>query len=102
MIFVGRIHPIKNLDYLLTLLSSKRPGPRLTVVGSLEDKAFWENCVASLRDDHIRVEYAGEKPNHQLRAGHYRRAPYFSYYRRRGENFGHAIFEAMAAGRPVT
>jgi glycosyltransferase involved in cell wall biosynthesis len=101
MIFVGRIHPIKNLDFLLNVLKETESVIRLTIIGSLEDKVFWEKCrkiIAQLPAG-ITVKYAGEMPNHELpdiiREHHIFALP------TRGENFGHAIFEALALGKPV-
>jgi glycosyltransferase involved in cell wall biosynthesis len=101
VIFIGRVHPIKNLDLLLTALAGVRGKVRLTIVGSIEDKEHWAACEAIIGrlPEHIRVKYAGEIPNEQLpalTANHHLFA-----LPTRGENFGHAIFEALACGRPV-
>lgn len=102
IIFVGRIHPIKNLDYLLNVLKEIRSAEiLLTVVGSLEDPVYWEKCreiIATLPAG-IKVEYAGELANQELPAltsqHHIFALP------TQGENFGHAIFEALSLGKPV-
>lgn len=101
MIFVGRIHPIKNLDFLLLRLSGLSGKVSLTVVGSDEDKAFAARCkeLAVALPANIAVHFAGEKPNHELPAliamHHIFCLP------TQGENFGHAIFEGLSAGKPV-
>ena len=101
MIFIGRIHPIKNLDYLLKVLKDVRSRVSLTIVGSLEDKAYWERCGNLIRElpGDITVSYAGEIPNDALpditNQHHIFALP------TRGENFGHAIFESLSLGRPV-
>lgn len=101
LIFVGRIHPIKNLDYLLSALRDIKSTIRLTIIGSLEDPSYWEKCRGIIGDlpPSITVQYAGEIPNHELPAiiaGHHIFA-----LPTKGENFGHAIFEALALGKPV-
>jgi glycosyltransferase involved in cell wall biosynthesis len=101
MIFIGRVHPIKNLDYLLRVLKDVRSRVRLTIIGSVEDRLFWEKCMEMISDlpANIQVEYKGEKPNHELPeiiAGHHIFA-----LPTRGENFGHAIFEALTLGKIV-
>lgn len=101
MIFVGRIHPIKNLDFLLELLKGVRSNARLTIVGSIEDPVFWDKCQNIIKElpKNVTVTHAGEIPNHQLSAitaqHHIFTLP------TQGENFGHAIFESLAIGRPV-
>ncbi len=101
MIFVGRIHPIKNLHFLLEVLKEVSPGVRLTIVGSMEDGGYWEKCkkIIAALPDNVSVEYAGEIANRELQgvtAKHHIFA-----LPTKGENFGHAIFEALALGRPV-
>lgn len=101
IIFIGRIHPIKNLDFLLQALKDVTGSVSLTVVGSAEDKAYTERCqhIAASLPAHISVQFAGEIPNNQLpviiKEHHIFGLP------TRGENFGHAIFEALAAAKPV-
>lgn len=101
MIFIGRIHPIKNLDYLLKVLKGVRSQINFTIVGSVEDKAYWETCKQLIEalPENIAVHYAGEIPNHALAA--ITNQHHIFTLPTRGENFGHAIFESLALGRPV-
>jgi glycosyltransferase involved in cell wall biosynthesis len=101
MIFIGRIHPIKNLHYLLSVLKDVKQQVRLTVIGSLEDAEYWQQCQQLIADlpGNIKVQYLGELAHHLL-------SPLVVEHDMfvlptTGENFGHAIFEALAAGRPV-
>lgn len=101
VLYVGRIHPIKNLDYLLQILGKSASKIRLTIVGSIEDFAFWHQCekmIAHLPGS-VSVSYMGEMPNDRLpevlKENHIFSLP------TKGENFGHAIFEALSFGRPV-
>lgn len=101
MIFIGRIHPIKNLDFLLELLKEVRTTVRLTIIGSLEDEAYWSACtrlIAAL-PAHVKVDYAGEIANRELPA--ITAKQHIFVLPTKGENFGHAIFEALALGKPV-
>lgn len=101
MIFIGRIHPIKNLDYLLRALSAIDWPIRLSIVGSLEDKGYWEKCrrLISELPPAMDVNYLGEIPHDEI-------SPLVKKHHifvlpTKGENFGHAIFEALASNRPV-
>jgi glycosyltransferase involved in cell wall biosynthesis len=101
MIFVGRIHPIKNLDFLLHTLREVKARIQLTIAGSAENRVYWETCrklIAELPSQ-IRVEYVGEIPNHALPAIIARHHIFVSPTQ--GENFGHAIFEALTLGKPA-
>ncbi len=101
MVYIGRIHPIKNTDFLLRVLKDVTAKVRLTIVGSQEDPAFWAVCERLISElpSNIEVKYAGEIPNHRLpdiTIGHH-----IFTLPTRGENFGHAIFEALVLGKPA-
>ena len=101
MIFVGRIHPIKNLDLLLRCLQKVNANIELTVVGSIEDAAYKKQCDELIRHspENITVRFEGDVPHHRLEE--FLIAHHLFCLPTQGENFGHAIFEALAAGRPV-
>jgi glycosyltransferase involved in cell wall biosynthesis len=101
LVYIGRIHPIKNTDYLIDVLAKAQGKISLTIVGSLEDRAFWQKCQQkiALLPDNITVTYAGELPNHELPAVTSRH--HIFVLPTMGENFGHAIFEALLLGKPV-
>jgi glycosyltransferase involved in cell wall biosynthesis len=101
ILFVGRIHPIKNLDFLIASLQKVSAQVKLTIVGSKEDVTYWEACsrlIAALPSN-VTVDYLGEMPHHQLPAIF--AAQHVLALPTRGENFGHAIFDGLAAGKPV-
>jgi len=99
MIFVGRIHPIKNLDYLLCRINETKADIQLDIVGSLEDAAYWKRCQEQISRFGLKVNFMGEL-NHDRLLSVLERSHIFALPTT-GENFGHAIFEAFAAGRPA-
>jgi glycosyltransferase involved in cell wall biosynthesis len=101
MIFVGRIHPIKNLDFLLKVLRDVKTKVRLTIVGSLEDDVYWGKCkqLIDVLPATVQINYAGEMANRVLQAVTAKQ--HIFVLPTSGENFGHAIFEALALGKPV-
>jgi glycosyltransferase involved in cell wall biosynthesis len=71
------------------------------LVGSLEEPAFWNSCqelIAALPAN-VSVNYAGEIPHHKL-SGELAKHHIF-VLPTTGENFGHAIFEALSIGKPA-
>lgn len=100
-IFIARIHPIKNLLFLLHILEQVKLTIELTIVGPIEDQAYWESCEQQLKSlpANVTTNYIGSLPNHELlpllQKNHLYILP------TKGENFGHSIFEAFLAGRPV-
>jgi glycosyltransferase involved in cell wall biosynthesis len=101
MVFVGRIHPIKNLDFLLRALLIVEGKVELTVIATLEDQEYWRTCQLLIeqlpKEIQVRLmeNVAHEKIEEIIQSNHLFVLP------TKGENFGHAIFEALSAGRPV-
>lgn len=101
MVFISRISPVKNLDFLLAVLSRVQARVVLDVYGPIEAQDYWETCRRQIGQlpEQIEVNYCGEREYHEVN-------PTLARYHlfclpTHGENFGHAIFEALAAGRPV-
>ncbi|MBL0134244.1 MAG: glycosyltransferase [Chitinophagaceae bacterium] len=101
IIFVGRIHPIKNLDYLLNALLSVKGQVTCTIAGTMEDQGYWQECKKIIEQipAEITVKSAGELAfpllQELLATQHILVLP------TKGENFGHAIFESLILGKPV-
>lgn len=100
-IFVARLVPIKNLLYLLKALMTVKADVTLTIAGPAEDEVYWETCKQQIAQlpSNIQCSYIGPQANNQLHQlllhNHLFILP------TAGENFGHAIIEALLAGRPV-
>lgn len=103
LIFISRISPKKNLDFLLSLLNqiNGQIQLQLTIRGSIESNIHWDECktIIGQLPDNIDIHYHGPVENEKvcslIQQHHLFVLP------THGENFGHAIFEALAAGRPV-
>lgn len=100
-VFVSRISPKKNLQYILSLLETIKDTVSLTIVGPIESDKYWEECNKQIQSlpANIEVKYIGAVPN-QLLANVYRQHHLF-FLPTHGENFGHVIFESLINGRPV-
>ena len=101
IIFLSRISPMKNLDFLLRALQGMKTSVSLDLYGPLEDADYWQECkdLISTLPDSVIVNYKRQVPAHEV-------ARVLSQYHffilpTRGENFGHAIFEALLQGKPV-
>jgi len=101
LIFLGRISPVKNLDYALEVLRSVHVPVVFDIYGPLSDPDYWRACeriVAELPAN-VSVSWKGTIPNSSVpdTLAHYD----LMFLPTRGENFGHAIFDALANGLPV-
>ncbi|HUN01315.1 MAG TPA: glycosyltransferase family 4 protein, partial [Niabella sp.] len=98
MIFSGRVHPIKNLLFFLHCLQSVIGEITLTIVASIEDVEYWQECEKLIKTfpKAVTVELLQDVPHHQV--GQLINEHHLFVLPSRGENFGHAIFEALSAG----
>lgn len=102
IVFLSRISPKKNLEHVLATLGKIPTGEiDFDIYGPVDDAAYWARCKRSMPsvNGSVRVRYRGEVPHSQVHS-------VLSSYDllvlpTRGENFGHVIYEAMAAGCPV-
>lgn len=100
-IFIARIVSIKNLLFFLRVLEKADVRVELSVVGPAEDKAYWNECQEKIAQlpSNVRVNYLGPRRNDELMP--ILQEHHIFVLPTTGENFGHSIFEALLAGRPV-
>lgn len=101
IIFLSRITPMKNLDFLLRVLALVNISVHLNIFGPIEDASYWGQCeglIARLPGN-ISVRYVGVV-NHVQVATVLGEHDLF-FLPTRGENYGHAIMESLLAGTPV-
>ncbi len=98
--FVGRISPVKNLDVVLSALATTMAPCRLTIVGPTQDKDYWRACQAQIATlpSHLEVVALGEVSVDRIPTLLATQDLFF--LPSKSENFGHAIFEALACGVP--
>ena len=101
IVFLSRISPMKNLDYLIKLLQRITSPVVFSIYGPAEDDGYWANCRQLLGGlpPNVTADYCGAVASAQVPA-------IFAQHDlfvlpTRGENFGHVIFESLHAGTPV-
>lgn len=101
LLSLGRICPIKGLDIGLRVLSHVKAPIRLDVVGPIEDRGHFDELqrMAATLASHLRVQWHG--PVDTAEVPKLIRASDALFNPTRGENFGHAIAESLALGRPA-
>ncbi len=101
IVFLSRISPKKNLDYLLRALSKVTVGVALTIYGPAEDSVYWLHCQSLIQTlpSHITVTYQGEVTHEHVSQTFAAHDVFI--FPTRGENFGHVIYESLAAGTAV-
>lgn len=101
IIFLSRIAPMKNLDFALEVLKRVRAPVALHIYGLIDDVAYWKQCQEFMKTlpDNITASYHGSIPHEEVAATLACHDLFF--LPTRGENYGHAIFEALSVGTPV-
>ncbi|KIC92274.1 glycosyltransferase [Flavihumibacter sp. ZG627] len=101
LLLVGRIHPIKNIDFLIRQLPAIQGEVLLNIIGVAESSDYEEQCLQliSVLPPDKKVNMMGEMP-HSLLEQHISSHHLF-VLPTKGENYGHAIAESLGNGRPV-
>lgn len=101
LLYIARIHPIKNLKYLLECLRDIQGSIEFVIIGPIEDESYWQECNSIIKSlpGNIQVNYSGAVENHKLDT--YFVNSHLFVLPTKGENFGHSIFESFISGRPV-
>lgn len=101
LITVALISPMKN--HLLALEALQKCTGRITydIYGPIKEQDYWYRCLEAIKNlpDNITVNYHGDlipsDLDQALQAAHVFIQP------SKSENFGHSLFEAMTAGKPI-
>ncbi len=99
--FLARISPVKNLEFALEVLRKVTVPVAFHIYGPIGDAGYWSRCQALINSvgPPVSVEYRGGVEHDRVADV---LADYDLFFLpTRGENFGHAILEAMLAGTPV-
>ena len=101
VVFLSRVDRKKNLDYAIKLLANVRAPVTFDIFGPANDLAYWAECEQLILrlPAHVDVHYRGSIPNAEVAATLARYDLFL--LPTRGENFGHAIFDALEVGLPV-
>lgn len=99
ILFLSRLSVKKNLHYALEVLKNCNSGDiELDIYGSIEDSGYWQTLKTLMQElpSQIRVEYKGEVfPSDVLKL----MTNYHLFFLPTlGENYGHAIIEALRSG----
>jgi glycosyltransferase involved in cell wall biosynthesis len=99
--FISRICQKKNLHFALRCLFSIAYPVNLSIVGPVEDDAYWRQCLSLISElpPHVSVNYLGPLPHDQVSDFLFHQDLFF--LPTLGENFGHIIYESLSHSVPV-
>ncbi len=98
---VGRVVPIKNILYAIEITKRVRVPVELKIFGPIEDGAYWAKCSNAMLDlpANASVSYRGSVAPELLKEA-FSGCDLF-FLPTMGENYGHAIVEALSCGLPA-
>ncbi|MEP9373750.1 glycosyltransferase [Mesorhizobium sp. KR1-2] len=101
IIFLSRISPMKNLDFALQMLRQVKIDVQFDVYGAANDNGYLSRCLSLMKTlpSNISAKYKGPV-DHRDVINILSRYDLF-LLPTLGENYGHVIYEALAAGTPV-
>lgn len=101
IVFLSRINPMKNLDFLIKVLIKIKKKIYLNIFGPIENEEYWVTCKKLIENlpKNITVNYKGVVTPNRINL-------ILSSYDlfilpSRGESYGHVILEALTSSTPV-
>ncbi|MDB4377127.1 glycosyltransferase [Akkermansiaceae bacterium] len=101
IVSVGRVCEMKNIDFALRVLHEVKCPVTYDIIGNIEDANYWSRCsrLIDTLPQNVTVNILGPIEHDdvidRLNSAHLFFSP------TQGENFGHAIVEALQMGCPV-
>ncbi len=101
LVYLSLITEKKNLLLLLQILKQCNTNIELAIYGPVKDTAYWNLCLAAIQQmpTNIQVQYKGDVQPIEVQQTIEQYDAFVSLTK--GENFGHALFEAFSCGRPI-
>lgn len=101
IVFMSRIVPMKNLAFAIEAVQRARTRLVFDIYGTVNDACYWRQCMQAMKPENpnVTIRYRGVVPHEEVPNVLARYDLFF--LPTMGENFGHAIYEAMANGLPV-
>lgn len=101
LVFLSRISPMKNLNFVIDVLSRVKVPVTMSIVGPVSDQGYWEECKSKIGGlpRHVNVRYDGVVVADKVPSVISKSDLFF--LPTLGENFGHVIIEALGAGTPA-
>lgn len=98
---IALISPMKNHLEVIKALQQVQAKVEWHIYGPVKDAAYWKQCGAMIQQllAHVKVHYHGELPPQELSNA----MQQFQVFilPSKSENFGHALAEALSAGKPI-
>lgn len=101
LVSIALLSPMKNILMILEALERCMYEVQYAIYGAVKDEEYWEVCKEKMRElpANIKVTYHKEIPPPQVKEALLNAHVFI--LPSKSENFGHALYEALSAARPV-
>ncbi len=101
VLFSARLHPIKNLDFLLELMEGITEEVDLKIAIIREDEGYYSKCLSLSQKLPANVSVSWMVDLNPYQILQVLQSVHLFILPTQGESFGHSIFEALSVGCPV-
>lgn len=101
LVSVALISPMKNIIKVLEALQSLTGEIEYNIYGPIKDEEYWESCRRKIKSLPENISVAYHREIEPQRVKEVLNDAHIFILPSKSENFGHAIYEALSAGRPV-
>lgn len=98
---IALISPMKNILLVLQALEKIEASIQYDIYGPVKDEDYWERCLLQIKKLPANISVVVHKEIEPLRVKEALLDAHVFILPSKSENFGHAIYEALSAGRPV-
>jgi len=99
LVYLSLIAEKKNLKQIIELVAKATGNITLDIYGPVKDENYWKSCEQEINGSAGKIIYVGEVRPELVQETF---AKYdASIILTKGENFGHALYESLSAGRPL-
>ncbi len=99
LIYLSLITAKKNLLQAIESINASKENISLHIYGPVKDVSYWEKCEHAMKRSSGRIAYKGPVIPQLVQT------TFSSYdagfFLTKAENFGHALYESLSAGRPI-
>jgi glycosyltransferase involved in cell wall biosynthesis len=101
LISIGIISPMKNILLVLQGLEKVTGRVQYDIYGPVKDEEYWDLCKEQIKRLPENIQVTFHKEIDPVRVKEVFGKAHVFILPSKSENFGHAIYEALSAGRPV-
>jgi glycosyltransferase involved in cell wall biosynthesis len=101
LISIALISPMKNILMIVEALQEIESVVQYDIYGPVKDAGYWDECLAKIKSLPTNIKVTAHKEIEPSGIKEVLTRAHVFILPSKSENFGHAIYEALSAGRPV-